>query len=191
MAKKSNTLPVYFGIFIALLLLVIYLVLRYSFIEQPDISSISCTDEVVIEHFEHCVFGSIRSDECDNLYLVLTDLEHDATYIIEMNRSGDRISSFCFPYGGALFVYITPKNGELIFYRARAGITYLFSNTGELIEETTIADLGLDIDLVTQDPRELNLSNGSHVKIIREKGKYQLISTDEEGNSITLLKQTN
>ena len=67
----------------------------------------------------------------------------------------------------------------------------MFSSSGKLKEETTISDLGLDLDLVTQDPRELNLSNGSQVKITRDKGKYQLIITDEDGNSTALLKQTN
>jgi hypothetical protein len=188
--KSAKSSTRYIVIFVLLFFAAIGLVWKYSTITEPSIENIACDQQTITSQLNKCEFESIRSDSNDDVYLLLIDLKNENSYLVKMKKEGKQISWFCFPYIGSLYFYVSPDDGDLVFYRKRTGIAYLFSSTGKLIKETTISDLGLDKDLVTQDTRELKLSNGSQVRIIRDKGKYQLISTDENGNSITLLKQT-
>jgi len=188
-AAKGST--IYLVIFIMLFIATIGFVWKNSTISEPNIEDIACDQQSITNQLNKCEFESIRSDSNDNVFLHLIDLKNENSYIVKMNKEGGQTSWFCFPYIGSLYFYVIPDEGDIVFYRKRSGIAYLFSSSGKLKEETTISDLGLDLDLVTQDPRELNLSNGSQVKITRDKGKYQLIITDEDGNSTALLKQTN
>jgi len=180
----------YFAVFIVVSLSIIGALLWRATLPEPKIDNIVCDEQTIVDQLDISQFLTVTSDVDDNIYLYFRNLKTDNSYVVKMNKEGVQNSWFLFPYNANSHFYITPIEKDMVFYRGRSGETYLYSNTGELIKETTLADLGLDADLVEQDPREATLSNGVNVRIYHAKGKYQLIATRLDGSRVTLIKQT-
>lgn len=180
----------YFAVFIVVSLSIIGALLWRATLPEPKIDNIVCDEQIFIDQIDNIDFDSVCSDQDDNIYLFLRNFKKGITFVVKMNKEGEQVSWFEFPYISNLHFYVMPAEADMVFYRGRSGETYLYSNTGELIKETTLEDLGLDVDLVTQNPREATLSNGVNVRIYHEKGKYQLVATRLDGSRVTLIKQT-